>query len=212
MSIDKVIEEGTFTIWETFINALGLLPYTLLLIGGLLFLGFGLRDFIKEKKIKDNFKAGFFLTLLCLILPQVLSFSANHNAIEKWEEDYLSPYLSEQPEQRVEVETKIRIIEGHVAPAFERGSEVVYVDEVNDRVMTSFAFYRGKQLVHMTRYIVVEKSLDNSDKPYFSYKEVEKDMGWPYKKSSYYNPVLYVPENYEFEIVNIKEMEDMKEE
>ena len=111
-------------------------------------------------------------------------FSLNE---EKWQQDYLMPYLDSQPEETLAVE------------------QVQATNTDGDEAIPSLHLEKGSPSIHV-KFTVVEKDGSRQEvstnvkvkeapatsSPYISYKTIEEFISGEYTDEMYYEPVLYI--------------------
>ena len=102
---------------------------------------------------------------------------------EKWKKDYFIPYLDTRAEKQTPVDIISLTPDSKQQPAQSISLHNKNLSTVLIRPINS----NDETLIKVT----IKNS--STDKPYLSYKKIEKAISPIYKEDSYYEPILYIP-------------------
>lgn len=148
--------------------------------------------FIKDRKaikLKGYFLRFLFLLVVLVININLLNYISNHDFSmdeEKWRTEYFDPYIDTQSINKVEVKDFSQIIDGEL-----EGITSVYIKEEIKPQWFRINTSDGKEYNIQS---IIKK--ENIDKPYLTFKTIEKKISGKYNKDSYYETVLHIPNDY----------------
>lgn len=149
-----------------------------------------------KDRITFSFLGTIYRTLFLLITLTIvgyLSFSIvdSHFSIDEkeWEEEYLEPYINSLPTSRIIIEDFSQLlVDDH------NGIKSIYVNKQKP-IWFELSVLDDKGI---KQNIAVQSIIQKEpiEKPYLTYKQIEKDISAQYTENLYYETILHIPNEY----------------
>ena len=146
--------------------------------------------FLVKNRKAIRFSSGLFYMILLLGSLSINSYLYNRIVEydfslteETWKKDYFIPYL----DTRTDIQTPVEIISLTPDTTKQRAQSISH-----DTKNLSYVLIRP---LETNEEILIQVKIKNSstNKPYLSYKKIEKNISSDYIEKAYYEPVLYIP-------------------
>ncbi|KZE38940.1 hypothetical protein AV656_08555 [Bhargavaea cecembensis] len=115
------------------------------------------------------------------------NFSMNE---EKWEENYLKRYLESLPEKRENIEDFSQVLND------ENTIKSIYMNKDTQPIVVEISKSQDIDSIQKKIRLQAIVQKEQIDKPYITYKTIEKDISDKYTKDQYYETVLHIPSDY----------------
>jgi hypothetical protein len=136
-----------------------------------------------------------FLIVGSLFIPiKNYDFSMTEN---KWEKEYLKPYIMSLPTQKLEV-NKFSV----ALKTPKKGIKSVYLNNNKENPIWCDISSSGQQGSANRLYVLTKIHKENIKMAYLTYKIINKDISDTYRDDLYYEAILHIPKNSSISISN----------
>ncbi|WP_043933807.1 hypothetical protein [Bacillus sp. EB01] len=203
MTESMVIEAGRFGIWDSVINGLtSSIVITFLLLLSAVLLALYIYNYFKSKR-RTTISAVLPAVAISLFFHTFILWGTERTAeskmfnplgggfvLERWENEYVFPFLEQMEEKEIEVEAVKRI---------DVSKKTYYSKNQPEDLIPVSLIYRGNndKGINWEGEALIYYDLKKEDTPYMKYKELKNDLGHGYEKGII-NVELHLPKGYYF--------------